>query len=46
VQAAQALGREVVVWTVDGPARIAQVASFGVDGIITNRPDLAYSSMG
>ncbi|MEY2474844.1 MAG: glycerophosphoryl diester phosphodiesterase [Actinomycetota bacterium] len=46
VQAAQALGREVVVWTVDDPTRIAQVGSFGVDGIITNRPDLAYSAMG
>ena len=43
VRAAQALGRQVVVWTVDDPARIAQVAAFGVDGIITNRPDLAYA---
>jgi glycerophosphoryl diester phosphodiesterase len=46
VAAAQALGRQVVVWTIDDPARIAAVAAFGVDGIITNRPDLAYATVG
>ena len=44
VRAAQALGREVVVWTVDDPSRMVQVAAFGVDGIITNRPDFAYAA--
>ena len=42
VALAQSLGREVVVWTVDEPADIARIAGLGVDGIITNRPDLAY----
>ena len=46
VDAAQALGRQVVVWTIDDPVRMAQVAAFGVDGIITNRPDLAYGTLG
>jgi glycerophosphoryl diester phosphodiesterase len=46
VRGAQTLGRQVVVWTVDDPARIAQVAAYGVDGIITNRPDLAFSTLG
>jgi glycerophosphoryl diester phosphodiesterase len=46
VGAAQALGRQVVVWTIDDPGRMAQVAAFGVDGIITNRPDLAYATLG
>ena len=42
VAAAQSLGRQVVVWTVDDPADMARIAAMGVDGIITNRPDLAY----
>ena len=34
-------GLAVNVWTVDRPERIAELASWGVDGIITNVPDVA-----
>jgi glycerophosphoryl diester phosphodiesterase len=33
-------GLEVNVWTVDDPARWDELVAFGVDGIITNVPDL------
>ena len=29
------------VWTVDDPDRMAELASWGVDGIVTNKPDVA-----
>ncbi len=38
VERAHAAGLKVNVWTVDDPVRIAQLAGFGVDGIVTNRP--------
>lgn len=31
-------GLEVNVWTVDDPARMAELIAFGVDGIVTNDP--------
>jgi glycerophosphoryl diester phosphodiesterase len=34
-------GLAVNVWTVDDPARMAELVGFGVDGIITNVPDVA-----
>jgi glycerophosphoryl diester phosphodiesterase len=37
------LGLTVTPWTVDDRDRIVQLASFGVDGIITNTPALARS---
>ncbi|MFN7148083.1 MAG: glycerophosphodiester phosphodiesterase [Microthrixaceae bacterium] len=37
------LGLVVTPWTVDDRDRIVQLASFGVDGIITNSPALARS---
>ena len=46
VAAAHALGRRVIPYTVDDAAAIATVASYGVDGIITNRPDVAFSTLG
>ena len=39
-------GLLVNVWTVDDPERIAQLAAWGVDGIVTNRPDLALGALG
>jgi len=33
-------GRSVAVWTVDEPAAMKRYATWGVDGIITNRPDV------
>jgi glycerophosphoryl diester phosphodiesterase len=41
VDAAHAVGLPVSVWTVDDPARMAALASLGVDAITTNRPDVA-----
>ena len=40
VAAFQAQGIEVNVWTVDDPARMNELAQWGVDGIITNVPDV------
>lgn len=46
VAAIQALGRRVVVWTVNDPAVIDRVIGWGVDGIISDRPDLVYDALG
>lgn len=45
VAAAHAAGRHVVPWTVDDAARIAEIAGYGVDGIITNAPGAAYAAL-
>ena len=41
VKEAQALGLKVVPWTVNNPAEMAQLIDLGVDGLITDYPDLA-----
>jgi glycerophosphoryl diester phosphodiesterase len=41
VKEAHALGIKVLAWTVDGPADMARLIGYGVDGLITDRPDLA-----
>lgn len=41
VDAAHGAGLEVNVWTVDDPARMAELVELGVDGICTNLPDVA-----
>ena len=46
VAAAHAAGLAVNVWTVDDPARIRALADFGVDGIVTNVPDVARAVLG
>jgi glycerophosphoryl diester phosphodiesterase len=37
---AQALGLKVVVWTVNDPKEMRRLKAMGLDGIITDRPDL------
>lgn len=41
VGACHAAGLAVNTWTVDDPARMAELVALGVDGICTNVPDLA-----
>ena len=41
VKEAQALGLKVLAWTVNDPAIMARMLDYGVDGLITDRPDLA-----
>jgi glycerophosphoryl diester phosphodiesterase len=45
VKEAKALGLTVLAWTVNDPARIAQVMDMGVDGIVSDRPDLVREEM-
>jgi glycerophosphoryl diester phosphodiesterase len=39
-------GLRVNVWTVDDPARIRALADLGVDGVVTNVPDVAVAALG
>ena len=41
VRQAHQAGQEVYAWTVNDPAQMFQLMSKGVDGLITDRPDLA-----
>ena len=42
---ARALGLRVVVWTVNDPAHIRTMLEMGVDGIISDRPDLVKEAL-
>ncbi|HEX5611842.1 MAG TPA: glycerophosphodiester phosphodiesterase [Burkholderiales bacterium] len=41
VKEAQSLGLKVLAWTINDPATMARILDLGVDGLITDRPDLA-----
>jgi glycerophosphoryl diester phosphodiesterase len=45
VAALQAAGHRVVPWTVNDPERMDRLLDLGVDGIITDRPDLLYGRL-
>jgi glycerophosphoryl diester phosphodiesterase len=40
---ARALGLKVLAWTVNDPAVMRQMLDLGVDGLVTDRPDIAIS---
>ena len=39
-------GLEVNVWTVNDPAELARLAAAGIDGLITDVPDVALRALG
>lgn len=45
VKEAKSLGLSVLAWTVNEPAQIAKVMDLGVDGIVSDRPDLVREEM-
>lgn len=45
VEAWHRTGKIVNTWTVDDPARMRELRDAGVDGIITNRPDVALATL-
>jgi glycerophosphoryl diester phosphodiesterase len=45
VREAKALGLQVLAWTVNQPADIERMLDWGVDGIISDRPDLVRLAM-
>ena len=45
IRAAHRAGVEVHVWTVNDPKRMSELVALGVDGIITDRADLAFAEL-
>ncbi|MES2959064.1 MAG: glycerophosphodiester phosphodiesterase [Pseudomonadota bacterium] len=45
VREAHALGIQVLAWTVNEPQQMARMIELGVDGIVTDRPDLLREEM-
>lgn len=43
---AHELGLELNVWTVNDPAELARLAAAGIDGLITDVPDIALQALG
>ena len=46
VEAAHEAGLAIYPWTVNDPVRISELAAWGVDGVITDVPDLALRAIG
>ena len=46
IKEAQALGLKVVVWTVNNPVDMRRFIEWGVDGVISDRPDLLRKTAG
>ncbi|MEY2469261.1 MAG: glycerophosphoryl diester phosphodiesterase [Actinomycetota bacterium] len=46
VTLAHLLGRKLVAWTVDDAATMNTLRLWAADGVITNRPDIAYATYG
>lgn len=46
LEEAHQLGIKVYVWTVDSRSEMVRLIEMGIDGIITNRPDILKSVMG
>jgi glycerophosphoryl diester phosphodiesterase len=45
VRLAHSLGLQVLAWTVNSPAEIARALDLGVDGVVSDRPDLVREEM-
>ena len=45
ITGAHAVGLLVNTWTVDDPERIIELAAWGIDGIVTNVPDVARAAL-
>ena len=46
VRKAQALGLQVIAWTVNEPAAMERLIAWGVDGLITDYPDRLRAVLG
>jgi glycerophosphoryl diester phosphodiesterase len=46
VDVAHTLGRQVVTWTPNTPEEIEHAIGLGVDGVISDRPDLVFAALG
>jgi len=44
VDEAHARGLQIMTWTVNDPARMGQLAQWGIDGIISDDPKLLYQT--
>ena len=45
VEAAHVLGQEVYVWTIDDSSEMIRLLEMGVDGVLTNRPDILENAI-